>query len=107
MAEPKLKSAEAEKAIARLAKQMNPEIPKRKWRPATYAALICYLVEECGGSFPAPKKDKDGKPVAEERNKFRTYMEDSDFSFSSNMKKYLADRGILPKAEAEDEQKFE
>ena len=97
MAEPKLKNEKAEKAIARLVGQMHKEVAKRKWRPATYAALITYTAEAFGAKFPN----------ADERNGFRSIMEDSDFSFSSNMKKYLADRGILPKAEAEDEQKFE
>ena len=97
MAEPKPKSEKAEAAIKRLAGQMAKEIAKRKWRPATYAALITYTAEAFGAKFPD----------AENRNAFRVLMEASDYSFSSNMKKNLADRGILPKQEAEEEQKFE
>ncbi len=97
MAEPKLKAEKAEKAITRLVGQMDKTVAKRKWRPATYAALITYTIEAYGGKFP----DTDS------RNAFRSLMEDSDYSFSSNMKKYLANRGILPKEEPEEEQKFE
>jgi len=96
MAEPKLKGKEAEAAIARLSGQMDKNVAKRPWKPATYAALITYVAEACGAKFPA-----------EGRTAFRTIMEDSDFSFSSNMKKYLASRGILPKEEQVDQPKFE
>jgi len=97
MAEPKLKNEKAEAAIKRLVGQMHKEVAKRKWRPATYAALVTYTAEAFGAKFP----DTDS------RNAFRSIMEDSDYSFSSNMKKYLATRGFLPKEEASDEQKFE
>lgn len=95
----KLKPEAAEKAIARLFGQMDKEVQKRQWTPATYAALITYIAEACGAKFPEPKKDKDGKLVAAERNAFREIMADSDFSFSSNFKKYAASRGFLPKAD--------
>jgi len=95
----KLKGESAEKAIARLFGQMDKDVSKRQWTPATYAALITYLVEACGGKFPDAKKDATGKAVAAERNAFRTLMQDSDFSFSSNFKKYAQARGFLPKAD--------
>lgn len=98
-ATPKLKNEAAEKAIARLFGQMDKDVKKRQWTPATYAALVCYIVEACGGKFPEPKKDENGKLVAKERNAFREIMQDSDFSFSSNFKKYAAARGFLPKAD--------
>ena len=97
MAEPKLKGEQSEKAIAKLVAQMPKELAKRKWKAATHAALVSYLVEACGGKFDKP----------ESRQAFRTIMEDSDWSFSSNMKKYFVLRGFLPKEEVDETQKFE
>lgn len=78
----------AEKAIARLFGQMDKEVAKRQWTAATHSALICYLAEACGATF----KSKEG------RETFRQTMKDSDFSFSSNFKKYAQARGFLPAA---------
>ena len=86
MAAPKNKSDKAEIAIKRLFDQMEPELPKRRWGKKPYAALITYCAEECGAKFAT----KDG------RKAFREIMEDSDFSFSSNFKKYATARGFLP-----------
>jgi len=85
----KNKSDLEEKAIGRLFGQMDKNVQKRQWTPATYAALICYLAEASGAKFA----DKDS------RDKFRNSMKDSDFSFSSNFKKYAIARGFLPKAD--------
>lgn len=89
----KLKGEPAEKAIARLFGQMDKDVKKRQWTPATYASLICYIAEACGAQFPKPKA---GEKQSAERKAFRDTMEDSDFSFSSNFKKYAASRGFLP-----------
>lgn len=88
-AAPKNKGEAAEKAIARLFGQMDKNVSKRQWTPATYAALICYAAEATGAKFPTP----------EARKAFREIMADSDFSFSSNFKKYAVSRGFLPKAD--------
>ncbi len=85
----KLKPEAAEKAFKRLFDQMDKDVKKRQWTPATYSALICYLAEACGAKFAN----------AEARTSFRKLMEDSDFSFSSNGKKYAIARGWLPKAD--------
>ncbi len=93
----KNKSDLEEKAIGRLFGQMDKNVQKRQWTPATYAALICYLAEASGAKFP----DKDS------RDKFRNSMKDSDFSFSSNFKKYAIARGFLPKADEYSEANLE
>jgi len=86
---PKNKNETAEKAIARLFGQMDKNVSKRQWTPATYAALVCYVAEAAGAKFPS----------ADNRKAFREIMADSDFSFSSNFKKYAQARGFLPKAD--------
>ena len=85
----KNKSDSAEKAISRLFGQMDKTVNKRAWTAATFAALITYLAEANGAKFAT----KEG------RDSFREAMKDSDFSFSSNFKKYAVARGFLPKAE--------
>jgi hypothetical protein len=90
MAEIKNKSEKAEQAIAKLVKQMDANVAKRQWSAAAFASLITYLAEANGAKFTTP----DG------RKSFRETMLDSDFSFSSNMKKYLIARKMLPSQEA-------
>jgi hypothetical protein len=80
------KSEKVEKAIARLFGQMDKTVAKRQWSATAYSNLITYVVESHGAKFP----DKAA------RDEFRTIMEDSDFSFSSNFKAYAAKRGLLP-----------
>ena len=93
----KNKSEAAEKAIARLFAQMDKTVGKRSWTAATFSALITYLAEANGAKFVS----KEG------RDAFRETMKDSDFSFSSNFKKYAIARGFLPKAEETTEANLE
>jgi hypothetical protein len=86
----KNKGEKAEQAIAKLAGQMDKNVAKRQWSSAAFASLITYLAEANGAKFATP----DG------RKAFKEAMLDSDFSFSSNCKKYLILRGILPSQEA-------
>lgn len=86
MAETKIKGERLEKAIATLVAQMPKEVPKRDLTPGAFAALICYLAEECGAKFTTP----------EARAAFREAMTDGDCAYASNMRKYLTARGFLP-----------
>jgi len=88
--EVKNKSAQAEQAIKRLVDQMPKEVTKRAWTPGGFSALITYLAEAHGAKFDKP----------ENRKAFMADMRDGDFAYSSNMKKYLADRAMLPGGEA-------
>lgn len=89
MAEIKNKSAAGEAAISKLVGQMDKSVAKRQWSAAAFASLITYLAEANGAKF-ATKEGRDA---------FRKDLLDSDFSFSSNTKKYLTARGMLPKAD--------
>lgn len=89
MAEPKMKGPALEKAIARLAGQMDKTVAKRQWSAAAHASLLTYLAEAHGAKFPS----------AEARNALRADLMDGDCSFSSNMKKYWQARGLLPKGD--------
>lgn len=90
MAEIKLKGEKLEKAIAILTAQMPKEVSKRAWTPGAFAAIITNLAEQHGAKFATP----DG------RKAFMADMRDGDCAYSSNMKKYLASRGMLPTTEA-------
>jgi hypothetical protein len=97
MAEVKKKSEPTEKAIARLFNQMDKDTKRRQWTPVAYGKLILYVAEAHGAKFPN----------GDSRDRFVEVMKDSDFSFSSNFKKYAAERGELPKADEYAETKFE
>ena len=97
MAEIKNKSTAGEAAIAKLTSQMPKELAKRQWSAAAYASLITYLAEQNGAKFA----NKEG------RDAFRKDLLDSDFSFSSNTKKYLTARKMLPAADEYQTASFE
>jgi len=94
---PKNKSEKGEKAISRLFGQMDKTVAKRVWSPAAYASLITYLAEAYGAKFT----------TKEERDAFRKELEDSDFGYSSNFKKYAATRGFLPAKDEYEQAKFD
>lgn len=95
--EVKTKSTAGEAAIGKLVGQFPKEVAKRQWSAAAFASLITYLAEANGAKFA----NKEG------RDAFRKDLLDSDFSFSSNTKKYLTARGFLPKADEYQTQSFE
>lgn len=90
MAETQIKNKPeaVEKAIAFVVSRMPKEVGKRQWSAAAHAALVQTAAENCGAKF-----------TPESKKAFRELMTDSDLSFSSNMKKYLIARGMLPKAD--------
>ena len=97
MADIKNKSTAGEQAIGKLVSQMPKDVAKRQWSAAAYASLITYLAEANGCKF-ATKEGRDA---------FRKDLLDSDFSFSSNTKKYLTTRAMLPKADEYQTASFE
>ncbi len=93
----KQKTPNGEKAIARLVAQMDKTVGDREWSAIAHAKLVTYLVEATGAKFPT----KEG------RDEFTDALTDSDWSFSSNMKAYLVDRGFLPAKKDAKQSKYE
>lgn len=85
MAEVALKPEKIEKAIQSVVAKLPKEIAQRQWTPAAHAALILFIVENCGAKLD--------KTVREEIVK---QLNDSDVQYTSNMRAYLVKRGILP-----------
>src|SRR6266487_1238691 len=92
----KTKPEKQEAAIKRLESQMG-KLEDREWSPIAYAKLVTYAVEAHGAKFPNK----------EARDSFTETMTDSDWGFSSNMKKYFIDRGFLPAKNKVAQSKYE
>jgi len=82
---PAPKTERIEKAIQKTVAQLNKEVAKRVWTPAAQAAMITYIMAENGI-----------KATTDQLAAFRQDLVDSDVQYTSNMRAYLAKRGLLP-----------
>ncbi|SRR6266545_7470360 len=78
------KSERIEKAIQKVISQLNKDVAKRVWTPAAQAAMITYIIEA------------NGVKLGEAVVNIRSDLVDSDVQYTSNMRSYLARRGLLP-----------